>query len=280
MLFKKLKSILFVNFTHFSALCRRYVALIFADKMSLCTLIFQAPVMVIIMSLACSSKFGYYEATVTMFIVSCVCVIMATLNSYLEICKEREILIRETNAGLDSTAYVLSKVFIQGIICLFQALVLVIGTALFIDFNISSFGSYLNYFFFTFLILLTSTCIGLFISALLKNSNSAILPVLFIIIAQVVLSGAIITLPKEFDWLHFFAISSFALGGYSHIFDFPGLAKQIEEASVLIGNPVTVHVKDIFLQSYSSCVLVMIGISILCITLTILLVRKLRKKKF
>ena len=275
MFIKKLKSKLFVNVTHFNALCRRYVALIFADKLSLFTLIFQAPVMVLLMFLALKSDFTYKEAPVTMFIIACVCVIMATLNSYQEICKEREILIRETNAGLDSTSYVLSKVFIQGIICLFQALILVIGTSLFVDFNITSIGSYLNYFFFTFLILLSSTCIGLFISALLKNSNSAILPVLFIIIAQVVLSGAIIDLPENLHFLSIFAISSLALGGYAHIFDFAGLAHNIE---VQTGFPV--KLKPVFTQSYATCVLVMIGISLLCVILTVLLVRKLRKKKF
>ena len=279
MFFKKLKSKLFVNVTHFQALCKRYVSLIFSDKLSLFTLLLQAPVMLGVIYLACSKNFGYYEASVTMFVISCICVVMATLNSYREICKERDVLIRETNAGLDSTAYILSKVCIQGIICFFQALVLVVGSQFIINFNISGFVPYYHYFMMTFLILLSSTCIGLFISAILKSSDSAILPVLFIIIAQVVLSGAIIDLPSNLSFLTYFAVTRWGLGGYAQIFDFKGLADSINAGSIAAGLPPVVTVKPIFLTSYITNVLVLIGISVVCITLAILAVKKFRKRK-
>ena len=269
MFFKKLKSELFVNITHFSALCKRYVALIFSDKISLLTLLFQAPIMLVVIDIACSDNFGYWQATVTMFVISVICVIMATLNSYREICKERDILIRETNAGLDSTAYILSKVWVQGIICFFQALVLVIGTNFIIEFNISEFIQYLHYFIVTFLTLLASTCVGLFISAILKNSDSAILPVLFIIIAQVVLSGSIIDLPKNLNWLTSVAVARWSVGAYSQIFNFKGLAEAA-------GVPV---LKDIYKVSYFANVSVLIAISLVCVILSVLAVKKFRKKK-
>ena len=269
MLLKKTRSKVLVNVNHFKALCKRYFALLFSDKVSFFMLLFQAPIMTFIIDFACNKPFnGYLESEMTLFVIATVCVIMATLNSYREICKERDILIRETNAGLDSSAYVLSKVVVQGVICLFQALIIVLGTSLYFDFKITKVYSYINYYFFTFLILMAATCVGLFISAILKNSDSAILPVLFIIIAQVVLSEAIIQLPKNFEFLSYFAITRWALGGYGHIFNF----QRFKDAGV--------PVSCAFNSTYATCVLVLIGICILCIILTIITVKRLRKKRF
>ncbi|MDY4788576.1 MAG: ABC transporter permease [Bacilli bacterium] len=275
MIFKRLKSKAIVNVTHFTALCKRYVSLILSDKFSFLTLILQAPIMLIVIKLACSKEFSYYYATTTMFVISAILVVMSTLNSYREVCKEREILIRETTAGLDSSAYILSKVVVQSIICFFQSLVIVIGTKYIIDFNIEGFVPYLHYFLFTWLILVCSTCIALFISSVLKSSDSAILPVLFIIIAQVVLSGAIIDLPKEISFISMITITRWALGGYSYIFDFKFLADNYSVNGMVFPQAI----KEIYTTPYATVVLVLLGITIITIILSILTIKKLGKRK-
>ena len=271
MLIKKLKSKLFINMTHFKALCLRYVSLICADKISLFSLIFQAPIMLAVILMACSTEFNVlFFAQMTMFVISVICVIMATLNSYREICKERDVLIRETNVGLDSTSYVLSKVCVQGVICFFQTIVLVLGTSLYFDFGVVGFFPYVKYFFFTYLVLLSSTCIGLFISAILKSSDTAILPVLFIIIAQVVLSGAIIDLPQSTAWLSGITITRWAMAGYGRIFNF----QAYPDASIP-----GLELKPIFSATLLQSTLVLIAISIVSIALAALAVKRLRRRR-
>ena len=268
---KKLKSKVFLNMTHFKALCMRYISLIYADKIAFFSLVFQAPIMLIVILMACSTHFEVlFFAQMTMFVISVISVIMATLNSYREICKEREVLIRESNIGLDSTAYVLSKVFVQGIICLFQTIVIVVGTSLYFDFGVTGFFPYVRYFFFTYLVLLSSTCIGLFISALLKSSDTAILPVLFIIIAQVVLSGAIIDLPSGTAWLSSITITRWAMAGYGRIFNFQGYPDALVPGMGL---------KPIFTATLLESTIVLIVICIVAIFMSVLAVKRLRKKK-
>ena len=270
MIFKKLKSKFFVNMIHFKALCKRYVSLICANKLSLLTLVLQAPVMVIVIKLACSKTFEAWYAPTTMFVISAICVIMATLNSYREVCKERDVLIREINAGLDSTAYILSKFFVQTIICFLQALVIVAGSILIIDFNITDPIVYVRYFLFTFLILVSATCFGLFVSTILKSSESAILPILFVIIAQVVFSGVIIKLEGGMKYISYIVISRWAVGGYSHIFNFKGLVGA-ETVPTLDGL--------IYQTPFYVDVLALILMSLVCIILSVISIQKLKKRK-
>ena len=269
MIFKKLKSKFFVNMIHFKALCKRYVSLICANKLSLFTLILQAPIMVGVIKLACSTTFNAFYAPITMFVVSAISVFMATLNSYREVCKERDILIREINAGLDSTAYILSKFFVQTVICFLQSLVIVVGSVLIIEFNITDPMVYVRYFLFTFLILVSATCFGLFISTILKSSESAILPVLFVIISQVVFSGVIIKLEGAMKFISYFVVSRWAVGGYSHIFNFKGLEFASDKTINSIIYEVPFYVD----------VLALLIMSLVCIILSVISIQKLKKRK-
>ena len=269
MIFKKLKSKLFVNAVHFKALCKRYINLICANKLSLLTLILQAPVMVLVIKLSCSSEFNAWLAPTTMFVISAICVIMATLNSYREVCKEREILTREINAGLDSTAYILSKFVVQTLICFLQAIVIVVGSYFIINFNITDIMVMVRYFLFTFLILVSSTCFGLFVSTILKSSESAILPILFVIISQVVFSGFVIPLNGAMKYISYVVVSRWALGGYSHIFGFSTLPNAPAPG---LDNP-------IYQTPFFVDVVALIAMSFICIVLSVISIKKINKRK-
>ena len=106
-----------VNLIHFKVCVRRYYQLIFEDKISATMLLLQAPLMLIVLSLIIPSNCfknpaDIWYADTGLFIITIMCSMMGLLNSYREICKEREVLSREYDAGLDMTAYVLSKVFV------------------------------------------------------------------------------------------------------------------------------------------------------------------------
>lgn len=179
-----------MNLMHYRVLVRRYFKQIFTSLGTLLPLLLQAPVMLLIVYLVCQREAFTMKtpefltgANVILFMLVVMSALMGILNSYREICKEREVLSREVFGGLDISAYVLSKFSVLAAVGLFQCALLFGGSLLFIDFSYPHPATgYICSFAAMALTNISTMAIGLFISALLKKSESAILPVLFIII--------------------------------------------------------------------------------------------------
>lgn len=191
-----------MNLMHYRVLVARYFRQIFSSLGTLLPLVLQAPVMLVIVWLVSrkdaftlKSPDALTGANVTLFMLVIMSALMGILNSYREICKERDILSREVFGGLDITAYVLSKVTVLSVVGIVQCAVLFGGTLIFIDFAFPFPATgYVCCYAAMGLTNISVMTVGLFISALLKKSESAILPVLFIIIVQVVFCDSLFSL--------------------------------------------------------------------------------------
>lgn len=188
-----------MNAQHFRVLTRRYFRQIFSSPGTLLPLVLQAPVMLLVLFVAADgAAFANRDLTqsnVILFMLVVMAALSGILNSYREICKERDILAREVFGGLDTTAYALSK-FTELAACgAAQCIVLFGGSLLFIDFCFPApAAGYPLCLAAMILTDLAMTAIGLFLSALLKKQESAILPVLLLIIVQVVFCDSLIRL--------------------------------------------------------------------------------------
>ena len=175
----------------FTVLVQRNLRLILNDKLTMASLILQAPFMVLVIKMVVdpdcfTSNLINIGSRTALFIISAMAAFMGTLNSYREICKEREIIL----------AVVLSKAFVLLLIEDVQAAILTFGfmrivnipqNHLLLDTDVEIFVSIL-------LMLVASSAIGLLISAIFKSGESAILVVLVLMIGQVVFSGIMFTL--------------------------------------------------------------------------------------
>ena len=185
----------------FTVLVQRNLRLILNDKLTMASLILQAPFMVLVIKMVVdpdcfTSNLINIGSRTALFIISDMAAFMGTLNSYREICKEREIILREASVGVSLLAVVLSKAFVLLLIEDVQAAILTFGFVrivhipqnhLLLDTNVEIFVSIL-------LMLVASSAIGLLISAIFKSGESAILVVLVLMIGQVVFSGILFTL--------------------------------------------------------------------------------------
>ena len=185
----------------FTVLVQRNLRLIFNDKLTMASLILQAPFMVLVIKMVVdpdcfTSNLINIGSRTALFIISAMAAFMGTLNSYREICKEREIILREASVGVSLLAVVLSKAFVLLLIEDMQAAILTFGFVrivhipqnhLLLDTNVEIFISIL-------LMLVASSAIGLLISSVFKSGESAILVVLVLMIGQVVFSGILFTL--------------------------------------------------------------------------------------
>lgn len=188
-----------MNAQHFRVLTRRYFRQIFSSPGTLLPLVLQAPVMLLVLFVAADgAAFANRDLTqsnVILFMLVVMAALSGILNSYREICKERDILAREVFGGLDTTAYALSKFTVLAACGAAQCIVLFGGSLLFIDFCFPAPAAGCPLCLAAMILTdLAMTAIGLFLSALLKKQESAILPVLLLIIVQVVFCDSLIRL--------------------------------------------------------------------------------------
>ena len=98
----------------FAVLVQRNLQLIWNDKLLLASLTLQSPFMVLVVKLTAdpncfTSNLVNIGSRTALFIIAAMATFMGTLNSYREICKEREIILREASVGVSLPAVVLSK---------------------------------------------------------------------------------------------------------------------------------------------------------------------------
>ena len=185
----------------FIVLVQRNLRLIWNDKLLLASLVLQAPFMVFVIKLVVdpncfTSNLVNVGSRTALFILSAMAAFMGTLNSYREICKERDIILREASVGVNLLAVVLSKAFVLLLIEIVQAAILAFGfvQVVHVPQNHLLFETNLEIFLTVLLMLFASSATGLLVSAIFKSGETAILVVLVLMIGQVVFSGIMFTL--------------------------------------------------------------------------------------
>lgn len=183
-------------FRQLGVLIARNFQLIWNEKLALGSLVLQAPLMVLVIYLVgdptCfTSNLINIGSRTILFILCAVSTFMGILNSYREICKEREIIFREASVGVSLLATVLSKAIVLLLIESVQAMILTAGFVSIIQIpqNHLLYDTNLEIYVSVLLMMVASSAMGLLVSASLKSSESAILLVLVLIIGQVVFSG-------------------------------------------------------------------------------------------
>ena len=247
------------NLLQFRVLLARYLKQIITNPWFIVPLVLQPVVMLIITSIVYED--GTFSvpwehitsAHATPFLLVLSAALMGLLNSYREICKERDVLSREVVGGVDVVSYLGSKVIALGIVGFAQSLVVTFGSLAFIDYELTDPAAGLTLIFLA--VFLTNYCVtalGLTVSALLKKSESAILPVLVIIVMQVVCSGALI----EFDEMPMELVYFFTPTMYG---------------TSVIGNVTGIEmVRDIYRYNRWFCLAMLIVIAAVCHVLTAL----------
>ena len=184
----------------FVVLVERNLQLIWNDKLLLASLTLQSPFMVLVVKLTAdpncfTSNLVNIGSRTALFILAAMATFMGTLNSYREICREREIILREASVGVSLPAVVLSKAAVLLLVEVLQAAILALGfvSIVHVPQNHLLLETDMEIFITVLLTMFSSSCIGLLISALFTSGESAILAVLVLMIGQVVFSNIMFT---------------------------------------------------------------------------------------
>ena len=197
----------------------RNFQLIWNNKLVLASLILQAPLMVGVIFLVgdpdCfTSNLIDVGSRTVLFILAAVASFMGLLNSYREICKEREIIFREASVGISLGATVLAKAVTLFLVAAVQAAILTFGfvRVIHVPKNDLLFDTDWEIYLTVLLILVASAAMGLLVSASFKSSESAILFVLVLIIAQVVFSGALFPVSGAMTAISYLVVCRWGMG--------------------------------------------------------------------
>lgn len=177
-------------------------------------LIFAAVIALTVSCVLGGGVFKYdLDTTSGFFAIVSACIWIGIFNSIQAICKERAIIKREHRTGLHISAYVVSHLIYQGILCFLEAILMIGISAIFLRYpSYSLLGSaYIEFFITYFLIIFTADALGLAISSIVKTPSVAMTIMPFVLIIQLVFAGVIFSLTGPVKYVANATISKWGL---------------------------------------------------------------------
>ena len=147
--------------------------------------------------------------------LSCIGIWNGCFNSIQVICRERDIVKREHRAGMHISSYIFSHMLYQLILCILQT-VATMGILVVIGIKFPLFGAVSTYLVVDMgitLLLITyaADMMALFVSAIVRNTTTAMTVMPFLLIVQLIFSGGIFTLPSWSDGIAKLTVSHYGL---------------------------------------------------------------------
>ncbi len=256
----------------FATLTSRYFQVMMGDRTNLFIIMAQAPVIALIIAFLCpSDAFDRSGATasaayskIVLFLLAVSGIWFGTSSAAREIVKELPIYLRERMAVVSIPCYVLSKIAVLGVIALIQCAVLVaVVGARYGWFELDAGGVLLIY---AMCVLATvaGVMMGLAVSAISSSADQAISLTPILLIAQVALSGALVKekeMNEAMKAMSQLTLAKWSLAGLGSITDVN------ERLGPLLRQPM-------FDRSLVSCVAPLAALTVLCLILTCVFLRR------
>lgn len=156
-------------------------------------------IMILIMAVTGNEMFDTYQDTLYGgFAVTCACIWIGLFNSLRSICRERDVVKREHRAGLHISSYITAHMAFEVIQSAIEALIVTIAIVIRYRDNLPVNGVIISpsvdLFITFFMITYSADVLGIMLSSIVKSENSAMTVMPFILIIQIVMSGAVFDL--------------------------------------------------------------------------------------
>lgn len=170
----------------------------------------------LVCSIVGEDMFSTYESTKSgFFAIISAAIWIGVFNSIQRICKEHNTITSEYRSGLHISAYIMSHVIFDFLICMIQSIILIGICMIYIDFpsdGIIFSESIIEYFITIFLVVWGSDIMGIMISSVASTPNVAMTAMPFVLILQLVMSGVLFELK---GWAEKIADVTFSKWGMS-----------------------------------------------------------------
>lgn len=211
-------------------------------------IVIAAVISLLVCAVVGDKMFETYESTKSgFFAIISAAIWIGVFNSIQGICKEHDTITSEYRSGLHISAYVMSHVIFDFIVCFIQAIILMAICCVFIEFPDEGvlFGNAIPEYFITlFMIIWGSDIMGIMISSVSSTPNVAMTAMPFVLILQLVFSGVLFELSDWTEKIAYVTYSKWGMGALGAIGDlnsdelplklsavFPNVVRLEEEAA-------------------------------------------------
>ena len=154
---------------------------------------------------------SYPETKTGVFAVNCACLWVGLFNSIRSVCRERDIIKREYRTGLRISSYITGDVLFESLVCLAEALIILVVVLVRNHARLPEekilLSPALDMFVTLFLVTFASDMIAILVSSIVKDENTAMTAMPFVLVVQLVMSGAIFELNGLTLAVSYFTIS-------------------------------------------------------------------------
>jgi ABC transport system ATP-binding/permease protein len=225
----------------FILLIKRSLKIMLRDRIYIALSLLTAPIAIVLIRIALKSEDALAptlqntladaplasSALRVLFVFTCAALWVGLSSSVQEIVKESAIYIRERLVNLSLFAYLTSKVFVLGLLAVFQTIFMV-GTILLTFKSPQDIPWEIGVGLTTFLTLTASFCLGLLVSAIVKNSSQANSTLPLILLPQIIFSGVLFDLKDDVSkMVSWFTISRWSIGAYGSFVDINNLVPRV-----------------------------------------------------
>lgn len=236
-----------------SILIRRYLEMQFHDTRRLLIQLLMAPGLGLLLYAAFREAYPFRASGDTQKLaltLACCAFWIGLFNSIQEICKESQIYKRERMADLKLIPYVGSKLAVNALFDLVQTLMLTGVVALLLGMPESGKqfpgAPFLEIWLTTYLAMLSATCIGLAVSALVNNSDQAISFAPILLIPQILFSGIIVELKGIINTISCIISCRYACVAYCTTADINNLPDSFKLTALGVEEGETVIVSSLY----------------------------------
>jgi hypothetical protein len=175
-------------------------------------------IILIISAVTSDEMFTAYKDTKNgAFAIICAAIWIGLFNSIQSVCRERAIIKREYRTGLKISAYIAAHAAFEFLLCAAETLIVLAVTLIKNHSHLPPSGLILpmaaDLYMTIFLVMFSADMIALMISCIVKNENTAMTVMPFVLIIQLVMSGAVFELKGLSDAVSNFTLSKWGLNG-------------------------------------------------------------------
>ncbi|HIK36968.1 MAG TPA: ABC transporter ATP-binding protein/permease, partial [Geminocystis sp. M7585_C2015_104] len=216
-------------------LCQRSLQLVLRDRSNLIISLLTAPIGILLIRLATRDIQPFLpgkegDATVAtlaqtvVFVFTCAAIWVGLASSLQEIVKENDIYSRERLVNLNLLSYLGSKITILSALAGLQTLLMVVVTLVaFSPPKPEMISWWLGLTVTTFLSIVASICLGLMVSALVKNTTQANSALPLLLLPQIIFSGVLFEAKGIVEYVSWLMASRWSVGAYGSLVDINSL---------------------------------------------------------
>lgn len=211
-------------FKQTNILVRRYVSSLLNNKFMLLLLLGQAVLMGVLICVAIEQDSFTDPRFASMLGIAftLASIWLGLFNTIQEIVKERDILKKEYKSGLNYSSYIVSKIVVFSVLCLYQAIACISIVYFYLDprpENVLLTKPLFDLIIMFFLIAFSTSVIGLFISSIVKEVKTTLILSPLYMMIQMLFSGMFIPFIGITENISYFIIARWGYEGFGTILD-------------------------------------------------------------